>query len=588
MLDIHRWLCRRLVLSLALAAALALSIGTESAAGPEPAVYLNGAGNPVQSVTSLAIPPNAQDQTFALFVDAGDEAGSSGTPCINGDGQQTCAVQIDLMATGGVSFDPATPFVGETGAGVVFEASGDALSIVWTDSTAEAGPRRLGTIQIDTTAEAGTLELMGGGAVVGQLVWTELSAEDLAEVAVPEPDFAGALVAGGLFLLLLLSSLGPGRSPGPRDRTIERAAAALLLTGGLGLGLLSEAAPARAADPGQQFEARWAEMTAGRAHTCGIRTSGDIFCFGADNAGQVSTAPAGSFKRISASNDTTCAITQLGTDIVCWGDNTGGLLNAPDSVVPFVTLSVGGTVACAVRADWSVDCWGLGVGVFPPIDDFRVTEVSAGTEHACGRQPDARLICWGTGFANNHIVPGPLRLEPFRYVGSGLLHTCALGGDLRVDCWGDPSFNKTAPPAVDFVGLSTREDHACAIRADDGTVECWGRDDSGETTPPVGVVFDSVHVGSRSHLWHQAGSPSRMLGRRRLGPEQPASVGRALDRLGTDAYLPSHLGSNARVLRDGYRGPADTARAERRIDGREWARAFLRAARRKHQLLGTE
>ena len=61
---------------------------------------------------------------------------------------------------------------------------------------------------------------------------------------------------------------------------------------------------------------RYVAVSAGSGHTCAIRTSGEITCWGANEYGQTD-APAGSFRAISTGFDHTCAIRESG-EIACW------------------------------------------------------------------------------------------------------------------------------------------------------------------------------------------------------------------------------------------------------------------------------
>lgn len=55
----------------------------------------------------------------------------------------------------------------------------------------------------------------------------------------------------------------------------------------------------------------------GERHTCAVRESGAVDCWGESFAGQTD-APSGAFRTVSAGNLHTCAVGETG-DIVCWG-----------------------------------------------------------------------------------------------------------------------------------------------------------------------------------------------------------------------------------------------------------------------------
>ena len=68
-------------------------------------------------------------------------------------------------------------------------------------------------------------------------------------------------------------------------------------------------------------------MSAGAAHTCGVRDTGAIECWGGNDLGQAN-APAGRFSAVAAGNFHTCAIREDGA-IQCWGNSEVGQTDAP-------------------------------------------------------------------------------------------------------------------------------------------------------------------------------------------------------------------------------------------------------------------
>ena len=65
-------------------------------------------------------------------------------------------------------------------------------------------------------------------------------------------------------------------------------------------------------------------VSAGAAHTCGVRDSGELACWGAEE-----TAPAGRYTWVSAGWNHTCAVRDSG-EVVCWGDNSHGQTDVPE------------------------------------------------------------------------------------------------------------------------------------------------------------------------------------------------------------------------------------------------------------------
>jgi alpha-tubulin suppressor-like RCC1 family protein len=131
----------------------------------------------------------------------------------------------------------------------------------------------------------------------------------------------------------------------------------------------------------------WTSVSAGQAHTCGLRGT-DLYCWGRNPQGAVGsgtpgsddvTSPAqvpGSWAQVSASGsgnfDHTCGIDTVGR-LWCWGsDDSGrlGLNGAGDQATPaqvgsgttWTSVTAGGTFACAVKADDTQWCWGNNIG----------------------------------------------------------------------------------------------------------------------------------------------------------------------------------------------------------------------------------
>ena len=113
--------------------------------------------------------------------------------------------------------------------------------------------------------------------------------------------------------------------------------------------------------------AGYTAVSAGGNHTCAIRESGKIECWGDNEFGQTD-APAGRFTAISAENTYTCAIHESG-EIACWGYNAyfegvgeeRRLVETRQSDAPegsYTAVSVGSSHSCAIRTSGEIKCWG--------------------------------------------------------------------------------------------------------------------------------------------------------------------------------------------------------------------------------------
>jgi alpha-tubulin suppressor-like RCC1 family protein len=143
----------------------------------------------------------------------------------------------------------------------------------------------------------------------------------------------------------------------------------------------------------------WIAVTAGEAHTCGLRSNGTLWCWGHGGSGrrgdgtlttdrttpsQVLAAdePAGGeawsdWVAVAAGAQHTCGLRSNGT-LWCWGAGTAG--QRGDS-------STSADRATPVQVVASAEAGGA------PWDDW--TSVSVGDSHSCGVRSDDTAWCWG-------------------------------------------------------------------------------------------------------------------------------------------------------------------------------------------------
>jgi alpha-tubulin suppressor-like RCC1 family protein len=228
---------------------------------------------------------------------------------------------------------------------------------------------------------------------------------------------------------------------------------------------------------------------AGGAHTCVLVSpdsapGGEILCFGDNSHGQLGdgtltsrAAPApvalgptaARAVAVTAGSDHTCAIDVTG-QAWCWGRGDGGQLGdgattdqpAPVAVtlpggLTVASLSAGGAHTCAVGTAGGVWCWGaddrgqLGLGapgavVASPASVAGIggaaSGVSAGGAHSCAEVADGSVWCWGAN-DSGQLGDGTTvdRATPARVAGAagavsaGALHTCASAAG-HTSCWG--------------------------------------------------------------------------------------------------------------------------------------------------------
>ncbi|MDQ6774774.1 MAG: hypothetical protein M3071_00835, partial [Actinomycetota bacterium] len=272
-------------------------------------------------------------------------------------------------------------------------------------------------------------------------------------------------------------------------------------------------------------------ISAGNYHTCALLDDGSVRCWGFGGNGRLgygSTGNVGDTQApgsvgpvdfgsgqtalaVSAGGAHTCAVLHDGS-VRCWGfgfdgqlgDNSqanvgDGVVPAPGSTsppdasvasvgpvnfgvtTPAVAVSAGGSQTCALFADGTVRCWGLGSG--GQLGYGNRSNVGDGTPGA-GAPPDPTPA----------MVPAVALGQTAVAIATGGAHTCALLADGTVRCWGQNTngqlgygntANTDAPssqPVVlgeSAVAITAGTLDSCALLVD-GSVRCWGYGGAGQ------------------------------------------------------------------------------------------------------------
>jgi E3 ubiquitin-protein ligase HERC3 len=277
--------------------------------------------------------------------------------------------------------------------------------------------------------------------------------------------------------------------------------------------------PAVDLGPGQTARS----ISAGSEHTCAVLGSGAVKCWGANDLGQIGLGDtqhrgdgpcemgidlpvvdfglAGSVARsVVAGPLHTCAILTTG-EVFCWGNNQYGQLGLGD------TINRGDGVGDRVAA--SILAFGPG---------RRIAAIAAGYAHTCALDSAGAATCWGQNRAgqlglenridwSEALNPGDLSVHlggAIAEIALGSFHSCARFATGVVKCWGLATFGQLGLgatddrgddagemgdvlPAVDLgrsgaaraLSLVAGGDHDCAV-LDTGDVKCWGLNQHGE------------------------------------------------------------------------------------------------------------
>lgn len=221
-------------------------------------------------------------------------------------------------------------------------------------------------------------------------------------------------------------------------------------------------------------------------HTCGLKRTGEIACWGQNGNGEA-IAPSGTFVAMGAGQYHGCAVKEDGA-LTCWGLNSSGQATPPAGA--FAAVGGGYSHSCGIHADGSVLCWGAnnyGQST-PPAGGF--AQLSVGGHHTCGIRSDNTPVCWGLNTSGQTNVPAG---AAFLALAAGGNFTCGIKPDQTLVCWGSSSYGQTSPPGGAFVRIGVGAYHACGLRTD-GTLACWGQGTYGQATPPIGE-FAAVSAG---------------------------------------------------------------------------------------------
>jgi len=194
------------------------------------------------------------------------------------------------------------------------------------------------------------------------------------------------------------------------------------------------------------------DIAAGGSHTCGIESTGDVYCWGADDYGSLGDnddshpggsvfsplavdTPAGkSFSRITGGTGYSCALTSSSSaggagQAYCWGRGSNGALGNGEE-----------------------ENYDLAVQVILP-SGVRFAQISGGSSHVCALSLEGAAYCWGKGDDND----GRLGLNDEDNAENRLTPAPVV-----------------MPAGVTFSAIAAADDFTCALQSEVGNLYCWG------------------------------------------------------------------------------------------------------------------
>ena len=302
----------------------------------------------------------------------------------------------------------------------------------------------------------------------------------------------------------------------------------------------------------EQGAAGFASVTAGRDHTCALNTAGRAYCWGSDVEGQLGHPPSAQcdssgtrpcslsaepvatgvrFASLSAGGLHTCGVA-LDGGAYCWGSDSAGALGigggpgAGPALVQgghsYAAISAGYTHTCAVGVDGTAYCWGandrgqLGTGdtvtrvvPTPVATTEKFAEISAGQARTCGRTVTNHVLCWGAiwlyrsgglEYSRAQYLPEDVpESPPLTGLTVGSFTSCGVIAHAAY-CWeanahgemGDGTTQGSTHPVpvaggLAFSSVSAGIIQTCGVTVD-GDAYCWGNDSFGQLGVSPGVV----------------------------------------------------------------------------------------------------
>ena len=279
---------------------------------------------------------------------------------------------------------------------------------------------------------------------------------------------------------------------------------------------------------------KFAAVSSGFLHTCGILSEGAALCWGDNAVGEVGNGSVGTaesspasvqglflFMQIDVGDRQSCGLVPTGK-AYCWGLSNEGALGSDTSTrsavpVPvsggltFKQVSAGWNYTCGLTTTGTAYCWGLNdygklssdtpsaKTPVPVAGGHVFTAITTGQYHTCAIATNGSAYCWGAGrggelgTGDSVDSPTPVLVMgglQFRAIDAAWGHTCAISTAGAAYCWGGGADGELGdgsravryvPVAVSgnhrFSAIAVGVHHSCGI-ATSGQLFCWGSNSS--------------------------------------------------------------------------------------------------------------
>ena len=265
--------------------------------------------------------------------------------------------------------------------------------------------------------------------------------------------------------------------PSPEEEAYLQAES-LLAEGKLGEAAIAFGKLSGFSDARERSFAIWEQITArdtvsaGGAHTVGLRADGTVVAVGDNGRGQCNVSGWTDVVSIAASDYHTVGLRADGT-VVAVGDNGCGQCNV-GSWTNIVSISAGSFYTAGLKSDGTVVAVGDNGNDQCCVSAWtNIVAISAGHNHTAGLKADGTVVAIGQKTYGQRNVGDWTDMVA---IAAGYLHTIGLRADGTVVAVGDNSYGQCDVEGwTDVVAIAVGDWHTVGLRAD-GTVVAVGAD----------------------------------------------------------------------------------------------------------------